>query len=369
MNIVTAHSVQKSPKEAVQELKRQFAAIEPKTVLFFASSEFDPRAIAQEMKQAFPGASTFGCTTAGEIVSGRVLKQSIVAMALNDRVMDDLSLVVVENLKGNEKSVSDALRTFEKHYGVPMSEMDYRKYVGIVLMDGLSTSEEKVMDRLGDATNVIFVGGSAGDDLKFQQTHLFVDGEAYTNAAILALVRSTNGFDFIKTQSFRALEKRLEATKVNEESREVLEFNGKPAVQAYAEALGTTVDQAANRFMTNPLGLMIEGEPYVRSPQQVKDSTMVFYCAMPEGMELSVLESTDILKDTKRAIEEKKAELGSISGILNFNCILRTLEMEQKGITDAYGEIFANIPTVGFSTYGEAYLGHINQTATMLVFK
>ena len=43
--------------------------------------------------------------------------------------------------------------------------------------------------------------------------------------------------------------------------------------------------------------------------------------------------------------------------------------MEQKQATTAYGALFAEVPTVGFSTYGEQYIGHINQTATMLLFK
>lgn len=43
--------------------------------------------------------------------------------------------------------------------------------------------------------------------------------------------------------------------------------------------------------------------------------------------------------------------------------------MESKGLTQQYGELFTDIPTVGFSTYGEAYIGHVNQTATMLVLK
>jgi len=28
----------------------------------------------------------------------------------------------------------------------------------------------------------------------------------------------------------------------------------------------------------------------------------------------------------------------------------------------------SGIPAVGFSTYGEQYLGHVNQTSTILVF-
>jgi len=119
--------------------------------------------------------------------------------------------------------------------------------------------------------------------------------------------------------------------------------------------------------MKNPIGLMLDDEPYVRSPQRIDDSKMVFYCNIKKGMELSVLESTDIINDTRAVVEAKKKEMGGISGIINFHCILRTLDLESHGLLDAYGRLFADIPTVGFSTYGEEYIGHINQTATMLV--
>jgi len=98
-------------------------------------------------------------------------------------------------------------------------------------------------------------------------------------------------------------------------------------------------------------------------------NNIIFYCSVTEGMELSVLESTDIIADTASAIKEAEKELGSISGIININCILRTLELDQKQLTDEYGKLFADYPTIGFSSYGEQFIGHINQTATMLVFK
>ena len=46
----------------------------------------------------------------------------------------------------------------------------------------------------------------------------------------------------------------------------------------------------------------------------------------------------------------------------------RALPVEEKQQCDAYGALFAEVPTIGFSTYGESYIGHINQTSTMLVF-
>ena len=114
---------------------------------------------------------------------------------------------------------------------------------------------------------------------------------------------------------------------------------------------------------------MIDGDPFVRSPQRIDGGKMVFFCNVKEGAELSVLESQNIIQDTSRVLEDKTNALGRISGIINFNCILRTLELDAKKESEAYGKVFANVPMIGFSTYGEEYIGHINQTATMLVLK
>ena len=122
-------------------------------------------------------------------------------------------------------------------------------------------------------------------------------------------------------------------------------------------------------MMADPFRIMIGAEPYVRSPQQSQGKSMVFYCNIKQGMELHILESKNIVKDTSEVIQLKKKNLGNISGLINFHCILRTLELEHHGQMDDYGRIFADIPTIGFSTYGEAYLGHVNQTSTMLLFK
>jgi hypothetical protein len=321
------------------------------------------------MQDAFPVSQIIGCSTAGEIIQGKLLNNSVVAMAFNSGAIDDVAIEVVENLP-DEGAIKKAFGSFESHFNASMADMDPQKYVGIVLVDGLSCAEEALMENIGDLTNVIFVGGSAGDDLQFKATHVYTKGKCYSNAAVLALLKPRKEFTFVKAQSFRDLNKTLEVTKADEAKREVIEFNGKPAAIAYAEAVGTSVDEAPKKFMLNPLGLIIDDEPYVRSPQQIKSNgSMSFYCGVLEGTELSVLESTDIISDTRKAIEQAKQELGTISAIININCILRTLEITQKNLVGDYEVLFSGIPTVGLSSYGEQYIGHINQTATMLVFK
>jgi hypothetical protein len=82
MKIIKASSIQETSVEAVEEIKSAFKDFKPKMFLFFASSKYAPESISSEMKAAFPGSSVIGCSTSGEIVSGEMLKGSVVAMGL-----------------------------------------------------------------------------------------------------------------------------------------------------------------------------------------------------------------------------------------------------------------------------------------------
>lgn len=366
MSIKVFQSNENSAAEAVKNIKESFNGLNPKVVIYFSSSKFDPHTVSSSFADEFPGVETFGCTTSGELSSGNMYKDSIVAMALEEDKVKNLKVEVIEKLSEgidvdkNVESINNSLFNFK--------DLNVNEYYGLILVDGLSGAEEKLMDVLGTKTNIQIVGASAGDDLKFEKTHVMHNGKVYTNSAILAVIESAVKFDFIKTQSFKVTDKVLVPTKVNEANREVVEFNHKPALEAYSEALNVSKEEAAKLFMKHPVGLMVGDEPYVRSPQMaLENGAMKFFCNVTEGMELKILESTNIVEDTKKVIMEKNNGSDKVSGIINFNCILRTLELEINNQTEEYGKIFSDIPTVGFSTYGEEYIGHINQTATMLV--
>jgi hypothetical protein len=367
MHITTAYSV-KPLISAVKDLKAQCTGCKPRAVIFFASSKYDPAELSRQMQAEFPEACVAGCSSAGEIACGRMITESVSAIFLDEEIVGQTASAVVENLHDG-KCVSAAFSKMERQLHAPVSSLDMEKYVGLVLIDGVSGAEEALMDKIGDLTDLLFVGGSAGDDLKFESTQVMVDGKAYTNAAVLLILELKRGFDVIKTQSFGSTGKRLLATKVEEPLRLVAEFDHKPALEAYAQALGVRPDEAPALFMKHPLGLMVDGDPFVRSPQRVDDRGIVFYCQIKQGMELEVLEATDIVTHTREAIEARKASGGPISGIIDFQCILRTLQLRGENRCEQYGAIFDGIPAAGFSTYGEAYLGHMNQTSTMLVFR
>lgn len=370
MNTVrTAFSQKNSAARAAADIRRQFRRDTPTLVLYFASSAYQPAAIAEAMERAFSPATVIGCTTAGELVSGAMLKRSVVAMAFGSEVVTDVAVQLLPGLSTGTDPVPAAFDALGRHFGVDMNQLDPSKHVGIVLVDGLSGGQERLLAAMGVRTDIQFVGGSAGDDLAFETTHVFVNGEAHSDAGLVAVLRVDRGFTVLKTQSFVSLGKRLVATRVREDERVVVEFDGRPASVAYAEALGVPVEDLPKRFTSNPIGILAGEEPFVRSPQQISGDAVKFFSTVHRGMEFEVLRSTNIVEETRTALQEKIEQLGGVSAMVNFNGILRALELEKVGATEDYGRLFAEVPTIGFNTYGEEFQGHVNQTATILLLQ
>ena len=369
MKVQIAYSQQTGIDNIVADLKDQIGSFDAKLIQFFASSSINPDEISQKLYDEFGKVPIVGCTTSGEIISGKILDNSVVMMAMGSEIIEDCKIEVLTNITSNILSVEKAFASFGNYYETKVSDLDTEKYVGFVLIDGLSGQEEKINERIGDLTNVSFIGGSAGDDLKFEKTHIFANGKAYSNAAVMALLKCNTEFDILKTQSFKSTNQKVVVTKADELTRTIIELNGKPAVEEYTSLVGVDKANAATAFARKPVGLVAGNDFFVRSPQKTDGNKLVFYCSVKEGMKLDVLESQDIVEDTEKDLEAKMAEFGSVSAILNVNCILRTLELKEKNQTRAYGDLFKDIPTVGFSSYGESYIGHINQTAVMLLFK
>ena len=94
------------------------------------------------MKENFKSSEVFGCTTSGEITSGKMLKNSIVAMALSSEIIEDVKVEVVENLN-DKNEVKKVFAEFDNYFGESISNAGYSKYLGIVLIDGLSEPKNR----------------------------------------------------------------------------------------------------------------------------------------------------------------------------------------------------------------------------------
>lgn len=348
------------------------AKIAPETTALlnvFFSARYPAAELAAALKKAYPNTAVIGCSTAGELTDGGFTEHGVGALGYDKSTVKRVTVAIAENSVSDPASIKAALKQLAGAFG-DLNALDARTNLGIVLTDGMSGHEEFVMDTLAaEAFNLTFVGGSAGDDLAFKQAFVIADGKAYEKTAVLALIETAKPFTIVKTQSFKTTGKTFTVTKADVQNRVVYEFDGKPAAQAYAEAVGVPVEKIADKFMSNPIGLLVGSVPFVRSPQQREgDKAIKFYCQVAEGSRVHLLAAGDMVADTKRDLAEAKQKLGSVSGMLVFNCILRYLDAKNQNITGNLGKCYADVPAAGFNTYGEQYLGHINQTATIVCF-
>ncbi len=368
MKVKIVYSTKTKVEDIVSDLKNQLSGFDYSLLQLYASSNIPVQELNAQLYKELGNTPMFGCTTSGEIVSGKMLDNSVVLMAISADITSDFQIEVLENLSTKDSCLEGSFASFKQHFGEDLSTLNPREHLGFVLIDGLSRKEECINERIGDLTNIFFVGASAGDDLKFKQTHVFANGKVYSDAAVLCLMKVNVKFDILKTQSFKTTDKILKVTKVNEETRTVNEFNGKPALEEYISQTACNQEDIQKAFFKNPVGLNLGDDFFVRSPQKVEGSDIVFYCSVKEGMQLDLLESRNIIEDTKKDLNAKLKDFGKVTALVNFNCILRTLELKAKEQTQAYGELFKDIPTIGFSSYGESYIGHINQTSVIVLF-
>ena len=132
-------------------------------------------------------------------------------------------------------------------------------------------------------------------------------------------------------------------------------------------ALSSDVDSLdPMRFAANPMVVLIDGTNYVRSIQKVNpDGSLTLFCAIEEGLVLRAASCGDLVADLERTFADARAAIGQPRVVIGCDCILRKLEITERGLVDRVETVFRENNVIGFNSYGEQYRGvHINQTLT-----
>lgn len=370
MNIKSIFTIKENTVEAVDELKSQLGNFDPKLIVYFGSIEHKPEVISSKMNQSFPNVELIGCSSAGGVVSGAMHDQGIMAMAFNEEAIQDVHIEIIKDITKNRKEkVKSAFHSFEKKTGLSSNQWDHEKMVGLILSNALLNAEEEIMETIGSLTNVFFVGGSAADNLSFSENYTYVNGEFFTDATVLVLMDSKLKFEIIKTQNFTSSGDKMVVTGANPDIREVYELDNKPILEVYSEKLGVPVEEVPEHFFLNPLGIATDEGVYLRSVIKNEDGKLLLACSLMEGMEVEFSKHQDIIKETEKALKKACPEPDKVAGLMQFNCAYRLVEINQFNVREEYGQLFKDFPTTGMNAFGECFLGHINQTATMLIFK
>jgi hypothetical protein len=367
-NFRLAHTCADEARQAVNEFHAAVVQQDMELVIFFCSSEYDLDVLADEMNRVFPGVHVVGCTTAGEIGPAGYRSHSLTGASFPAESCVTVSglldrLGEFDIVRGHNFAQAQLQRLESR---VPEAGPD--NSFAFMLIDAMSRREEPVTHALQYALGKIpLFGGSAGDDLKFDRTYVYCEGQFHADSAVLILVKTSLPFKLFKTQHFVPTNERLVVTEADPAKRIVNEINGLPAAQEYARLVGVDVQELNSMdFAASPVVVMLDGTDYVRSIQQANsDGSLSFYCAIEEGLVLRVAHGVDLVRNLEQTFTMIREEIGPPQIVFGCDCILRNLEVTQNGLKDCVGEIFKRSNTIGFSSYGEQFRGvHVNQTLT-----
>jgi hypothetical protein len=310
----------------------------------------------REIKDAYPKALLFGCSTAGEICGTHVTDDSLIATAINFEFTQ---------LKGSQIKLKEVENSFQAGDRLARS-LDKEGLVHVlVLSDGLKVNGSDLvnglMRNLPDGVTV--TGGLSGDGERFEETLVLWDGPPESGAiAVLGLYgnRLKVGYGSMGGWDPFGPERLITRSKGNI----LYELCGKSALGLYKKYLGDHAKGLPATGLLFPLSLRtMEGEAgLVRTILSVneEEQSMTFAGDIPEGAYARLMKANfDRLIDG--AVEAAKVSYmtsGSLSPDLAIliSCVGRKMvlgqriEEEVEGVREVLGD---RTILAGFYSYGE----------------
>jgi hypothetical protein len=371
LRVIRAESSNQSCNGAAEELLATLKVEDANFTFYFASPTYDQTLLAREIKSRC-GTPVFGCSTAGEIGPSGYLNNSISAFSFSSQNAV-VSSILIENLSHlTPQSIAETAGEINRKILIAKEKLPLAETVAMVVIDGLSLMEEKLLGMLSPLVpSVHMVGGSAGDNLKFEKTYIHVNGEVYSDAAILVLVTSILPFSTFKIQHFLPTDKKLVITKADVDRRIVYEINGEAAADVYAGLIGCECsDFSPSLYSQHPVLISLGDQHYIRAIQSIlPDKSIRFFCAIEEGIVLTLGESSNLLENLKIKLAETRRYVRNPEVTITFECALRRLEVAGSNLQSEIGQIFREGKCIGFNTYGEQLNSiHMNQTMSGIVF-
>jgi hypothetical protein len=340
--------------------------------IFHSPSLFTSQAVETALRTHAPELAHAGCTTAGEITPDGIGDGEALALLLPAAHFTVRS-ALIENIS------TSGMHTVAGEVERLIHELDDcgdggpgRRRFAMCLIDGMSFAEEAVTAAIHWALDDIpLIGGSAGDDLRWQKPVLFHNGTVRSDSAVVLLVATDIPFSIFKTDNFIPTDAKFVVTASDPDRRIVSELNARPAAVEYAEALGKDQHSLSQMsFASSPVVVRVGGEYFCRAIRDAgEDGSLAFACAIDDGVVLTLAEARGMVESTRSALDDLDRRLDGIDMVIGFDCCYRRIDAANRQIMRPMAELYRKYNVVGFGTYGEQYQSmHLNQTLTGIAF-
>jgi hypothetical protein len=355
---------QKDSREAGLELGRTIrkglSGAAADAVIVFASAEHDYARLLRALAEEAGTQVIVGSSSAGEFTHSAAGEGCVSALGLRS---DDMRFAVGIGRSLMASPAAAAAQVVGTFSGVTGRSMPYRS--ALVMTDALAGYTDALVEELTLATggNYRFFGGGAGDDGRFQETHVFAGTEAVTDAVVALEILSTHPLGVGVSHGWVPAGAGLRVTEI--EGSRLIGLNGAPAAEAFedhAEATGQHFDRKDPLpfFLHNILGISTGDAYKLRVPLGVDaDGSVSCAAAIPPGAIVHIMKTSEA-SAVFAAEQATRAALAALGGrrpgaALVFDCVATRLRLGRAFVNElkACAELLQPAGFVGCNTYGQ----------------
>lgn len=369
-------------EDLATQLSKEFKG-PPDALIVFASSANNYRELLTALDSRLHPTAMVGCSSAGEFTTETDGTGRTSAIAIRNPEMR-FKVASARNLTGDRKlAAQEIVKDFT---GSASPAFRYR--TALIFVDALAGQAQNLVDELTVATAGMyqFVGGGAGDDGKFQKTHVFVGTEPLNNAAVALEILSNKPIGIGAKHGWAPSGDTLRVTDAAESC--VVSFNVSPAVEAFEDHAEST-NQNFDRenplpfFLHNVIGVQTDDGYKLRVPLGVAEQGGVMLAAeVPTGSKAHIMSTASgsavdaAAEATRSAIDQIESKGYKPKAALFFDCVATRLRLGQDFSKElsAVAKGLDDIPFAGFNSYGQIvraegqFSGFHNCTAVVCVF-
>ncbi|MGB8658403.1 MAG: FIST N-terminal domain-containing protein [Candidatus Zixiibacteriota bacterium] len=325
-------------------------------MLFGSTSILKEQKCLDRIKQVYPKAHLFGCSTAGEIYGTQVSDDSLVVTAVSFEHTQ---------LEGAQIKIAEVGNSFQAGERLAQS-LDKEGLVHVlVLSDGLKINGSDLVKGLTKhlPEKVTVTGGLSGDGGRFEETLVLLDGPPQKDTiAVLGLYgnRLKVGYGSFGGWDPFGPDRVITKSKGNV----LYELEGGSALELYKKYLGEHAQGLPATGLLFPLSLRTkEGETgVVRTILSVseKEQSMTFAGDVPEGAYVHLMKANfdrlidgavEAAKTSYQAVGSSSPDLAILISCVGRKMVLKQrIEEEVEGVRDVLGD---RTVLAGFYSYGE----------------
>jgi hypothetical protein len=274
------------------EIRSRLGGHRPDALIVFASPQHDYPELLRALHDSCDPIALVGCSSAGEFTSQRQGEGFVSAVALRSSEMQFTAAVGRGLRQDREAAATELVKGFRG------SESGYRYRSALVLTDALAGYADDLVERLTILTGgaYSFFGGGAGDDGRFEKTHVFLGTDVLTDAVVALEILSEKPIGIGVRHGWSPAGKPMRVTE--SEGLQVVSLDAAPAVEAFREHAVSTQQRFQEAdpmpfFLHNIIGIKTGAGHKLRVPLGVQDGGSVPCAAeVPTGSIACVMHAT-----------------------------------------------------------------------------